>query len=190
MTASGEGDALRLRPLTLRDEDEARAAHRELAAEGFEFLLGLARDDDWGEYLGRLDRERAGVALPEGRVPATFLVGDVAGVVVGRVSVRHALNEYLAHVGGHIGYSVRPAYRGRGFATAMLRQALAVAASVGVDGALVTCDDGNVASFRTIERCGGVLQDTVPSPGAGRPTRRYRVPTSGPVSGPAGPGAG
>jgi predicted acetyltransferase len=93
------------------------------------------------------------------------------------VSVRHALNEALARVGGHIGYAVRPAHRRRGYATEMLRQSLVVARSVGVQRALVTCDDDNVASARTIERCGGVLQDLVRVDG--RPAkRRYWVPTA------------
>ena len=164
-----------LRPLTTADEREAWAAHDELAAEGFDFLLD-GRRDDWPGYLARLARERDGVDLPPGRVPATFLVAEVDGELVGRVSVRHELNDFLAAVGGHIGYAVRPAYRRRGYATEMLRQSLALARSVGVESALVTCDDDNEASARTIERCGGVLQDVVPVEGGGS-KRRYWVPT-------------
>ncbi|UZN03755.1 GNAT family N-acetyltransferase [Cellulomonas sp. S1-8] len=167
---------LALRPLTAADEREAWRAHDELAPEGFDFLLD-GRRDDWDGYLAHLAAEQAGVDLPPGRVPATFLVADVGGVLVGRVSVRHELNEALARVGGHIGYAVRPAYRRRGYATEMLRRSLAVARSVGVERALVTCDDDNVASARTIERCGGVLQDLVPVDD-GPPKRRYRVGTS------------
>lgn len=169
---------LRLRPLTAEDEHEAWAAHAELAEDGFEFLLSADHGTTWSDYLQRLDRERRGEGLAEGRVPATFLVADVGGVVVGRVSVRHALNERLTLVGGHIGYAVRPAFRRRGYATCILRQALAVARSVGVADALVTCADDNVGSIRTIERCGGVLQDTVPGPGTGAPKRRYRIATA------------
>jgi predicted acetyltransferase len=60
-------------------------------------------------------------------VPATFLVAEVDRALVGRVSIRHELNAFLADVGGHIGYGVRPRYRGRGFATEILRQALVIA---------------------------------------------------------------
>lgn len=164
-----------LRPLTASDEAEAWAAHDELAREGFDFLLDAHRGD-WPGFLRHLADERAGVDLGPGRVPATFLVADVDGVLVGRVSVRHTLNEALARVGGHIGYAVRPAHRRRGYATHMLRQSLTVARSVGVERALVTCDDDNVASARTIERCGGVLQDLVPVDNR-PPKRRYWVPT-------------
>ncbi|QCB94739.1 GNAT family N-acetyltransferase [Cellulomonas shaoxiangyii] len=167
--------ALALRALTLADEVEALAAHEELAREGFSFLPD-GRPDDWTGYLAHLADEHEGVNLPVGRVPATFLVADGGGTIVGRASVRHELNAALARVGGHIGYGVRPAYRRRGFATEILRQSLALARSLGLDRALVTCDDDNVASARTIERCGGVLEDVVLE--GASPKRRYWIPTS------------
>jgi predicted acetyltransferase len=50
------------------------------------------------------------------QVSSTFLLAEVDGDIVGRVSIRHELNAYLPSVGGHIGYAVRPAYRRRGYA--------------------------------------------------------------------------
>jgi len=108
-------------------------------------------------------------------VPATFLVAEVGGQVVGRVSIRHELNAYLAEVGGHIGYGVRPGFRRRGYATGILRQSLAVAASVGLERVLVTCDSDNVGSATVIENCGGVLEKIVPSRDGSVPKRRYWV---------------
>jgi predicted acetyltransferase len=165
---------LLLRPLVARDEAEAVQAHEELAAEGFEFLLGWTPGRPWDDLLATYQHERRGVDLPEGRVPATFLVAEVGGQIVGRVSIRHTLNEHLALYGGHIGYGVRPAHRRRGYATEILRQSLEYARGVGVERALVTCDDGNAASAATIERCGGVLEDVVDMPG-GAPKRRYWI---------------
>src|SRR5690348_9886781 len=97
-----EAPPLTLRPLTLDDEAQARRAHAELAEEDFTFLLGVD-DLPWPDYVARLERNRFGEDLPEGFVPATFLVADVGGVIVGRTSIRHRLNDHLAHVGGHIG---------------------------------------------------------------------------------------
>lgn len=177
MTESLPPAPVRLRALTPHDEVAARAAHSELSTEGFDFLLGIDSHVSWEAYLDGLERLRLGLHLSEGWVPATFLVADVAGEIVGRVSIRHELNEWLSLVGGHIGYAVRPRSRRRGYATAMLRHSLGVARSAGVDQALLTCDDDNVGSIKTIERCGGTLQDVIRAPGSETLKRRYWVPT-------------
>ena len=170
-TVSGPS-ALRLRPLHLDDESEFRAAHRELAAEDFEFGFGLDTVDVWSAYVERLDRWRHDP--PEGMVPATFLVADVGGDLVGRVSVRHELDEFLSFEGGHIGYAVRPAFRRRGHATAILEQSLIIARAAGVDSILVTCDVDNRGSIAVIEACGG-QPDGEAIRGNGVPFRRYRI---------------
>jgi predicted acetyltransferase len=77
----------------------------------------------------------------------------------GRLAIRHRLTPLLLEAGGHIGYDVRPSARRQGHATAMLRAALPIAHSLGIDPALITCDDDNVASRRVIEVNGGVYED-------------------------------
>jgi uncharacterized protein len=148
-----------LRPLGISDEKQARQAHWELAQDAFDFLLDLERGEPWPAYLARLERLRLGVDVPTGWVPATFLVAEVDGQVVGRVSIRHQLNAYLAEVAGHIGIGVRPDFRRRGYATAILRQSLSVASATGLARLLVTCDAKNVGSINAIENCGGVLEN-------------------------------
>ena len=168
---------LRLRPLEVTDEPQARQAHQELALDGFEFLPDLRQDEGWLEYLARLERHRRGLDLPDRWVPATFLVAEAEGQVVGRVSIRHELNEFLMAVGGHVGYGVRPAFRRRGYATQMLRQSLVIAGSIGIQDVLLTCDDDNVASASTIQKCGGVLEEAAPRPGGTQGKRRYWIHT-------------
>ncbi len=58
------------------------------------------------EMLGVLSKETAGIDLAPGRVPHTMLYGFLDGKIIGRVSVRHHLNENLRKRGGHIGYWV------------------------------------------------------------------------------------
>lgn len=165
---------MELRGLRLEDEAEARSAHAELATEGFAFLPFFEPGEPWVEYLGRIGGLSRGEGLGSRFVPWTDLYGVVDGVVVGRVSVRHRLNERLAQVGGHIGYGVRRAYRRRGYATELLRAGLVITRGLGIDPALVTCDDDNLGSATVIERCGGVLEDVRSVPG-GSLKRRYWV---------------
>lgn len=162
-----------LRPLAVADEEQARQAHDELAREQFEFLLNLRPDEPWTTYVERM--HRLSVDVPEGWVPSTFLLAEVDGHLVGRLSVRHELNDYLREIAGHIGYAVRPAFRRRGYAIAILRHGVGVARSLGLDRVLVTCDDDNVASAAVIERCGGVL-DAVVTVGS-LAKRHYRIAT-------------
>jgi predicted acetyltransferase len=171
--------SLRLRPLDAGDEAQFAAAHRAVVPDGFTFGLDYEPGMPWLPYVESLERQREGRDLPDGFVPATFLVADVDGVLVGRTSIRHELNDFLAREGGHIGYAVLPEHRRRGYATEMLRQSLVVARDVGVDRVLVTCDDDNAGSVAVIERCGGVLDadlPVVPVVGA-KPKRRYWIGT-------------
>jgi predicted acetyltransferase len=166
---------LRLRPLRIDDEAVALAAHRELAEERFAFLLGWGDPCSWQEYVETKHANAVGERLPPSWVPNSFLLAEAAGEVLGRVSVRHRLNEELLHEGGHIGIDVRPQHRGRGVGVAMLTQALIIARSLGVDRVLVTCDDDNGPSAAMIERCGGVLQNKVSAISGDVLVRRYWV---------------
>lgn len=170
------GDRLRLRALRAEDEAEATAAHAEFAAEGFRFLLDRDRAEAFTDYLALLERQRRGTDDHPARVRSTFLVAELGGDLVGRVSIRHELNEHLRREGGHVGYAVRPAHRRRGVATAILEQALDLVAADGVSEALVTCDHDNVGSRTIIERCGGRYVGRTVST-AGVEVLHFRVPT-------------
>ena len=110
---------------------------------------------------------------PERHVPCTTLWWIDGEDYLGRLAIRHRLNDFLLDVGGHIGYDVRPTRRREGHATAMLQQALPWARDLGIDPALVTCDTDNLGSIRVIEAAGGELEDV-----RGK-KRRYWVPTAG-----------
>jgi predicted acetyltransferase len=96
--------------------------------------------------------------------------------IVGRVSIRHRLNDVLLRIGGHIGYVVVPEFRRQGHATAILRLALEFAHdTLGHERVLVTCDDDNIGSIKTIQNNGGVLEDVVSGSDLEKPKRRYWI---------------
>jgi len=146
-----------------------------MAEDGFNFGLFLGPDMAWTEYLRLLRDHQAGVNLSQRLVPSTFLVADVAGQIVGRVSIRHRLNEFLVRYGGHIGFGVLRSHRRRGYATEILRQSLIIARAIGIDRVLVTCDDDNVGSMTVIEACGGQLEDVTEADPGAPAIRRYWI---------------
>jgi predicted acetyltransferase len=162
---------LRLRPFRPEDATAARAAHEAMKADAFPFLLDYVPNESWALYLQRREQNRRGDELPMRWVPSTFLAATVDGRLVGRISIRHELNDWLATYGGHIGYAVIPSQRRRGYATEILRQGLVIARSLGIDDVLVTCDVDNAASAGVIEACGGEFESV--ASGEGTPKRRY-----------------
>jgi predicted acetyltransferase len=84
-------------------------------------------------------------------VPATTLWWVEGDEFPGRLGIRHRLTAALESAGGHIGYDVRPTARRRGHGTAVLRAALPHVHRLGIDPALIMCDDTNTASRRIIE---------------------------------------
>jgi predicted acetyltransferase len=116
--------------------------------------------DGFAEFVAHLEADALpGSERPTGHVPqSTWWLVD-GEVYLGRISVRHELTRWLREFGGHIGYEVRPTARRRGHATRMLRDVLPHARDLGIDPALLTCDEDNAASSRVIESAGGVLED-------------------------------
>ena len=145
---------------------------------------GLRPQDDvdspegFAAWVRRLHSESdPAVPLPEGLVHCTYwwIVED--DEVLGAISLRHELNDFLLRAGGHIGYGIRPAARRRGLASAALAEVLPYAAKLGLTRVLLTCEVTNEGSRRVIERNGGALED-IRDTEIGR-LRRYWITLSG-----------
>lgn len=121
----------------------------------------LDRHERFGDWLSQVTGNRSDATVRPGLVPASTLLAWDGGALVGMVDIRHRLNDYLLQFGGHIGYSVHPAFRRRGYATQMLALALEECRRLKLKRVLVTCFRDNTASSRTIVKNGGVLENEV-----------------------------
>ena len=128
----------------------------------------------FSDYVNRLIEFE--INPPSHWVPTTILWAVENAEVVGRIGIRHKLNDFLFHEGGHIGYFVRPSCRRKGFATGMLKQALETDLARKIGKILITCDEGNDASEKTIRNNGGQLEnmrlENIISFDSGRPRKK------------------
>ncbi len=137
----------------------------------------LRRIVDPEEYIKTcLDYENP-LKVPSHLVPATqfFFIRKSDNKLVGMLNVRHHFNDYLEKYAGHIGYSVRPSERHKGYAKQMLKMALSFCREIGIEKVLITCKDGNIGSEKTILANGGVYESTVHEPNENKDMKRFWI---------------
>ena len=108
-------------------------------------------------------------------VPATHFWLIDGQRYLGDLDLRHCLNDSLRRYGGHIGYTIRPSERRKGYGKLVCKLGIQEARKRGIDDILITCDDDNIASCKIIEANGGVLRDKIDNQ-RGVLTRRYWIP--------------
>ena len=168
-------------PQLLRPSPSLEATYRAYVAAfdaaGESAVLGnhIRPGDDFGAFVSLLREQEAGRGLPAAWVPSSLYWCLADGVLVGHIHMRHRLTDALRDFGGHVGYAVHPAHRGRGHATAMLRSMVRIARDRGLTRLLLTCDPQTVASATVIEKCGGVLESESWSMRVDRLVRRYWI---------------
>ncbi|HEX8476579.1 MAG TPA: GNAT family N-acetyltransferase [Pyrinomonadaceae bacterium] len=131
--------------------------------------------EDFDAYLRLLKNSALGINRPPGRVPAETFCLARDRRILGRSSLRHYLTPDLEHEGGHIGYSIRPSERRKGYGTLILTLTLEKARERGLKRVLLTCDTDNVGSARIIEKNGGVLAGSGISHRSGKPISQYWI---------------
>ena len=124
---------------------------------------GLRDYDDFSLWLRDVQKNEHKESVRKGLVTATsyLAIRKADERLIGMIQIRHELNEYLLHCGGHIGYSVRKSERRKGYAKEMLALALQECRRLNLKKVLVTCDSENIASAKTILANGGVLENVV-----------------------------
>jgi predicted acetyltransferase len=156
--------------------DEFQAFVLEFSSEDDIHGLGSMSKRAFADGVKACADHARGLNLPEGNVPGStlWLVKD-GHTVIGTIQLRHRLNAFLLHEGGHIGYSIRPSQRRKGYATKMLAMALVKARELGLTRVLITCDKNNPASAGVIKANSGALENEVVSTRDGGIVQRYWV---------------
>ena len=132
--------------------------------------------EEWLPYMALHASEET---VPEGKAPVTqfVCVRQCDGRIVGMIQVRRRFTEFLRLYGGHIGYSVRPDERRKGYASWMLAHVLPYCREIGLEQVLISCLTDNEGSRRTILKNGGVYESTVHEPQANVDLERYWIAT-------------
>ncbi len=148
-----------------------------LAIENHIHGAGSLDTANFEEWLVNGENERNGVNLPKGYCKATqfICVRTEDNKVVGLLQIRHELNDYLANFGGHIGDSIHPNERGKGYGTQMLKLGLEKSKEIGLTKVLLTCRVENKASKRCVIKNGGVYEDTRTTPDGSATFDRYWI---------------
>ena len=158
--------------LSLKDDFHFLA--EEYLAEGDQRYQEAIRDFE--SFIQLCSDEAVGRNLAPGRVAqSTFWLVRDGQRILGCSRLRHTLNAFLEELGGHIGYDIRPSERRRGYGTQILRLTLDKARDLGLKQVLVTADSPNVASWRIIEKNGGVLHGEELSQHTGQLLRKYWI---------------
>jgi predicted acetyltransferase len=100
-----------------------------------------------------------GIGLQEGGVKQSTFWLYIDGKPVGIGKLRHCLVDHLYKVGGHVGYSIRPSERGKGYGNLMLELLIGEAKKINIDRLLLTIKNQNVKSIKVALKNNGIIEN-------------------------------
>lgn len=136
--------------------------------EGYTFEEALERclNLQYEEYAQKLNRSQSKTFL---------LIREKDNKIIGSINVRWNLTEEMKKFGGNIGYCIRPTERKKGYNKINLYLGLIEAQILGLQKVMLDCDVNNIASSKTMESLGGILERTEIDPYDGILTSIYWI---------------
>lgn len=132
--------------------------------DSFAGCIGLDTADSAEKWIKDAEMYENEESCPKDKVPSSMYIAVrlCDNKIVGAIDLRHHINHpILSAWAGHMGYSVRPDERGKGYAKEMLRQNLLNCRLYGIEKVLISCNSDNTASERVILANNGVFESEV-----------------------------
>ena len=146
---------------TIDLKEKALEYKKEHFDNGEEIINGSALLDklDYEDWIKHIEKSSNPETEDENWVEAStfFVIRETDQRIIGMVDIRHRINKFLALFGGHIGYSVRPSERKKGYGTKILEMALKYAKTINIQRVMLACYKDNEGSRKIIVKCGGKL---------------------------------
>lgn len=132
--------------------------------------------DFYNDMLSRIDEVDKGVNLDGYASSTIYWMYDVDNDrIIGASNLRHFLDESWTKYWGHIGYGIRPSERRKGYGTLFLSLTLEKSKERGFDRVLLGVYEGNVGSWKIIEKCNGKFDKIVYEEETGLPIKKYYI---------------
>lgn len=151
------------------DVNGAGALDKILSGQSFEEALDRCLNMKNEEYAKKYGRCQSKTFL---------LIRKNDNKLIGMINVRWNLTEEMKRFGGNIGYGIRPTERSKGYNKINLYLGLLEAKKIGLDKVMLDCETSNIASRKTMESLGGVLDRTEIDPYDGILTSVYYIDIS------------
>ncbi|MBQ6510141.1 MAG: GNAT family N-acetyltransferase [Flexilinea sp.] len=153
-----------------RDEfpaDRMRVTYDPERIPGMDYLENYEDISDWLSFCNSM----------KNRITWYMSIRPGDGKIIGFSCLRHKLeyDDDDPEFASHIGYSVRPGERGKGYAKEQLRLVLEKARELGIDPVRIICRDINEPSIRTILANGGRFIDSIYGEESGLTVNRYEI---------------
>ena len=126
---------------------------------GASALFDISNFKEWFKRMKLCEKEET---MPQANyVPAIqyLLKRREDGKILGTLQIRTKLNDHLFNFGGNFGGSIRPSERKKGYSTRMILLGLKLAKKMGFDKILITCEEHNIGSEKSILKAGGIYED-------------------------------